>query len=561
MLTKETFTTILSMYEKYQNDITLFTLEDIKILINYYTEHPLFSEIKTSKGYSIIQKIIYKLVIKEYNKDEEVFKYDEMNQKYNIFLYGDIKKRNYFKGMKRLGKSKYLYCIYKCLSKSYFAEIDYDIYKKYILVDQIVLLNKFIDKINKFSFFKNLTEISYKNLFLRYERKIYNKNEVIYKEGDEIDGIYLIIKGECAIVKQKVKLTQEDKLQKLSNEVNTLMKEGEFLQKRAISYNIFDPSNVKNKLKYNKKKIKLVPIFANNNNKNNILLTISPGDIFGDLEISKKYNKRQFSVVSSSHMKTKVWFFPLNIIRHFFNNIHILSTQKYEIIKNRLKYTNFIDKIKKQNLLSRNDKKIDDLINMENNHTFNEKIYNTAVLSINNLKNFFNNKIIKEEENKNNNNNIFLTSTVNNICKNTSRKNSCIHTERLLRYVKDQKIKVVHSKSTFNFSNYINDKINNNYNQKIYNYKEINLFRNKKNYCSKFKKRNNKIQSRNINLNPINLYSLTNRITNYCGKNETTNDINNILKYNNKSIASSSNNDTCISYNNKNLNSFDSHEN
>ena len=318
MLTKETFTTILSMYEKYQNDITLFTLEDIKILINYYTEHPLFSEIKTSKGYSIIQKIIYKLVIKEYNKDEEVFKYDEMNQKYNIFLYGDIKKRNYFKGMKRLGKSKYLYCIYKCLSKSYFAEIDYDIYKKYILVDQIVLLNKFIDKINKFSFFKNLTEISYKNLFLRYERKIYNKNEVIYKEGDEIDGIYLIIKGECAIVKQKVKLTQEDKLQKLSNEVNTLMKEGEFLQKRAISYNIFDPSNVKNKLKYNKKKIKLVPIFANNNNKNNILLTISPGDIFGDLEISKKYNKRQFSVVSSSHMKTKVWFFPLNIIRHFF---------------------------------------------------------------------------------------------------------------------------------------------------------------------------------------------------------------------------------------------------
>ena len=66
------------MYEKYQNDITLFTLEDIKILINYYTEHPLFSEIKTSKGYSIIQKIIYKLVIKEYNKDEEVFWIDSL---------------------------------------------------------------------------------------------------------------------------------------------------------------------------------------------------------------------------------------------------------------------------------------------------------------------------------------------------------------------------------------------------------------------------------------------------------------------------------------------------
>jgi hypothetical protein len=155
MLTKETFSKILSFYEKHHNDITTCSNDDIKILINLFIEHPLFSDMKTSKGYSIIKKTIYKLKIIEHNKDEEVYKYDETNQIFNIFLYGDIKKKNYFKGIRRLNKNKYFHCIYKCISNSFFAEIDYDFYKKYIIATPGVLLTKFIEKIKKFYFFKN----------------------------------------------------------------------------------------------------------------------------------------------------------------------------------------------------------------------------------------------------------------------------------------------------------------------------------------------------------------------------------------------------------------------
>ncbi len=183
-----------------------------------------------------------------------------------------------------------------------------------------LLLIKFIEKISKFYFFKNLSETNYRNLFLKYEKRIYKPNTIIYKEGDEIDGIYLIIKGECTI------------------------------SKRVYNRLLFNEE--KNKFKFNEKTINMIPITGggiNNNNKQNNLLTITQGDIFGDLEINKNANKRLFSVISSNFMKTKVWFFSIDIIRHFYKNIHGLSNQKYEIIKTRLEFNDFIEKIKKQN--------------------------------------------------------------------------------------------------------------------------------------------------------------------------------------------------------------------
>ena len=80
MLTSETFKKIISIYERYHNDITLCSNDEIKLLINLFIEHPILADIKASKGYSIIQKTIYKLKIEEQKRDEEVLNYDEENK-------------------------------------------------------------------------------------------------------------------------------------------------------------------------------------------------------------------------------------------------------------------------------------------------------------------------------------------------------------------------------------------------------------------------------------------------------------------------------------------------
>ena len=175
------------------------------------------------------------------------------------------------------------------------------------------------------------------------------------------------------------------------------------------------------------------------------------------------------------------------------------------------------------------------------------------ILSINNLRNAFNNEKIKEKKKKEkakSMKSIFLTSTVNTEVLNASRKTRT-------RYLNGSynKIRDIRSKSTFTdrHCSFEENKLRINLNRKKNQF--INLFWTKKPQplLNKFKKINIK------NINPIN--SLSNRINDYWDKNETMK--NNLLRLknnniNNKSIASLSNNETCTS-NHKILSSFDSH--
>ena len=46
MLSEITATKIQMLYKKYQNDISLFTKEDLNSLMNYFLGHPLFNDIR-----------------------------------------------------------------------------------------------------------------------------------------------------------------------------------------------------------------------------------------------------------------------------------------------------------------------------------------------------------------------------------------------------------------------------------------------------------------------------------------------------------------------------------
>ena len=101
MLSESTSNKILSLYKKYLNDISSFTKEDLKSLMILYSEHSLFNDMLSTKGYTVFKKILYNIRLKSYEKYDTVVKFDSNKNIFNLLLFGNIKKRNIFKGMRK----------------------------------------------------------------------------------------------------------------------------------------------------------------------------------------------------------------------------------------------------------------------------------------------------------------------------------------------------------------------------------------------------------------------------------------------------------------------------
>ena len=329
MLSESTSNKILSLYKKYLSDISSFTKEDLKSLMILYSEHSLFNDMLSTKGYTVFKKILYNIRLKSYEKYDTVVKFDSNKNIFNLLLFGNIKKRNIFKGMRKeyskKNSGKYLYCVYHCLSNCLFAEIDRHVYMKYLVSSASDLYDKFVGKISKYSFFDNLSNVQYETLFLNYDERKYGPHETIYEEGDDIDGVYLILKGKCLILKKRqINLSKDNN----SN--------GLFYQNNYVTItNGNDIYNDIKQLKENNNSKEFHTLFAKNNKNNNALLTMGIGDIFGDLEINLNNNKREFSVKCENYNKTKIWFFSIDLIKNIVKNFKDLSEQKYDIIINK----------------------------------------------------------------------------------------------------------------------------------------------------------------------------------------------------------------------------------
>ena len=98
MISVETSNKIQSLYKLHLNNISLFTNEDLKLLMNYLTEHALFEDIKKNKGYTIFKKILLNMRLKHCEKDDTMIKFDSVKNTFNIILSGEIKKRKFIKG-------------------------------------------------------------------------------------------------------------------------------------------------------------------------------------------------------------------------------------------------------------------------------------------------------------------------------------------------------------------------------------------------------------------------------------------------------------------------------
>ena len=84
MLSESTSNKILSLYKKYLNEISLFTKEDLKYLMELYSEHSIFNDILKTKEYTILKKILYNIRLKTCEKYDTIVKFDSNKNVFNF---------------------------------------------------------------------------------------------------------------------------------------------------------------------------------------------------------------------------------------------------------------------------------------------------------------------------------------------------------------------------------------------------------------------------------------------------------------------------------------------
>ena len=350
MLSEESLRKLIDIYRTHKFDISLIKhKEDIRDIINILLEIPFFAEIKKTKGYITLKSIVHNMDIKIIPKNTIVFLNNEKEHKCYILLHG-ITKEETTTGKNRsyLGKS----C--KCITNCIFGVLDSIFYINNILTDGNILRKNFIEKIKNFKIFSNIFTNHYKRLFLNYDEEIFGKNEIVYRENDKINGVYLILDGEFQLYKKGKQITLKDKIKKNNEKINKLKEKSDLFHRILFGdgpHILPNKQKIINDIRNDSQKNNIKTLFYKNENPYS-LLKLKKGDMFGDLEIIQKYNERKLSVKASG-LKNIVWFFPKEIIEAILFQINNttfqnISESKFTIIKRQFNKMGIIDDIRKK---------------------------------------------------------------------------------------------------------------------------------------------------------------------------------------------------------------------
>ena len=297
MLSEESLRKLIDIYRTHKFDISLIKhKEDIRDIINILLEIPFFAEIKKTKGYITLKSIVHNMDIKIIPKNTIVFLNNEKEHKCYILLHG-ITKEETTTGKNRsyLGKS----C--KCITNCIFGVLDSIFYINNILTDGNILRKNFIEKIKNFKIFSNIFTNHYKRLFLNYDEEIFGKNEIVYRENDKINGVYLILDGEFQLYKKGKQITLKDKIKKNNEKINKLKEKSDLFHRILFGdgpHVLPNKQKIINDIRNESQKNYIKTLFYKNKNPYS-LLKLKKGDMFGDLEIIQKYSERKLSVKAS----------------------------------------------------------------------------------------------------------------------------------------------------------------------------------------------------------------------------------------------------------------------
>jgi hypothetical protein len=219
----EDFEKLRSIYIKNSNNPNLFTRIELQTVMTIMKNIPFYKQLQEQRGYVCLKELCLNMKLKYFYANSIVKRYNKERTKYYHLLYGQTS--NSYINVGR-SASKEEVCICDCC----FGEF---IFAKYIQLtneDINIKIKKFQKKLKTFFPFESIKEHDYTRLFLHYDKLFYKNNEIVYKEGQELDGIYLIINGIFEVYKKAIpKNHLEIELERLDNKIKFLKKESNYL--------------------------------------------------------------------------------------------------------------------------------------------------------------------------------------------------------------------------------------------------------------------------------------------------------------------------------------------
>ncbi|CDW81071.1 UNKNOWN [Stylonychia lemnae] len=95
----------------------------------------------------------------------------------------------------------------KCTEDCHFAVMSKTDYEKVLQKIELKKMQKIIDFLHQLPFFKVWTKTSLGKLHYSFEERLFKRNQVVYREGDASEMVYIIKSGEFEVTKRFVKQT------------------------------------------------------------------------------------------------------------------------------------------------------------------------------------------------------------------------------------------------------------------------------------------------------------------------------------------------------------------
>ncbi len=256
----EEFDIIRSIYIKNSNNPNLFSRSELQTVMSIMKNIPFYKKIHDQRGYFCLKELCLNMKLKYFYQNSIVKVYNKERTKYYQLIYGETSDSNL-----KLGRSalKEEICVCDCC----FGEFSFAKYIQLTNEDIFIKIKKFSKKLKTFFPFTKIKEHDYTRLFLHYDKLYYKTEDIVYKEGQELDGIYLIINGIFEVYKKAIPKNHfAIELEKIEHKIKFLKQESTYLNFLLNGqYSLSKKDHSRNSVSPNKNK---KPLFFPSNNPN-----------------------------------------------------------------------------------------------------------------------------------------------------------------------------------------------------------------------------------------------------------------------------------------------------
>lgn len=194
-----------------------YTNEELELILEMLGKLKYFSEREKLIDRKTMINIAKCMKTKFYEKGKNIIRFLEESKRFYIILMGEVEvfipdsiKKDCLTSINTLTigqsfgeiailKNKPRSATINALTNCYLAEIEQKDYIENFNTLENERMKNLVSFMKKYAFFKNTEKIYIERFYFIKERKIFKKDEIVYKEGDKVDGIYFVVDGELVV--------------------------------------------------------------------------------------------------------------------------------------------------------------------------------------------------------------------------------------------------------------------------------------------------------------------------------------------------------------------------